>query len=106
MPLSFTLDTVGPLAQTAEDCAIVLSVIAGPDPLDPTTALAPKWDAKAMKRPAKGMTIGIPKSFYVDDLEPDVAKALDDAIATFKTARREGRAGRAAGSGDGVGRRA
>ncbi|HKS65285.1 MAG TPA: amidase, partial [Xanthobacteraceae bacterium] len=84
MPLSFTLDTVGPLAQTAEDCAIVLSIIAGPDPLDPTTALAPKWDARAMKRPAKGMTIGIPKAFYVDDLEPDVAKALDDAIATFK----------------------
>jgi aspartyl-tRNA(Asn)/glutamyl-tRNA(Gln) amidotransferase subunit A len=84
MPLSFTLDTVGPLAQTAEDCAIVLSVIAGPDPLDPTTALAPKWDAKAMKRGPKGMTIGIPKSFYVDDLEPDVAKALDEAIAVFK----------------------
>ena len=38
-----------------------------------------------MKRPAKGLTIGIPKSFYVDDLEPDVAKALDDAIATFRT---------------------
>jgi aspartyl-tRNA(Asn)/glutamyl-tRNA(Gln) amidotransferase subunit A len=37
-----------------------------------------------MKRPAKGLTIGIPKSFYVDDLESDVAKALDDAIATFK----------------------
>jgi aspartyl-tRNA(Asn)/glutamyl-tRNA(Gln) amidotransferase subunit A len=85
MPLSFTLDTVGPLAQTAEDCAIILSIIAGPDPLDPTTVTAPKWDGKAMKRPAKGMTIGIPKSFYVDDLEPDVAKALDDAIATFKT---------------------
>jgi aspartyl-tRNA(Asn)/glutamyl-tRNA(Gln) amidotransferase subunit A len=84
MPLSFTLDTVGPLAQTAEDCAIVLSLIAGPDPLDPTTATAPKWDAKAMKRPAKGLTIGIPKAFYVDNLEPDVAKALDDAIAVFK----------------------
>jgi aspartyl-tRNA(Asn)/glutamyl-tRNA(Gln) amidotransferase subunit A len=84
MPLSFTLDTVGPLAQTAEDCALILSVIAGPDPLDPTTATAPKWNAAAMKRPAKGLTIGISKSFYVDDLESDVAKALDDAIATFK----------------------
>jgi aspartyl-tRNA(Asn)/glutamyl-tRNA(Gln) amidotransferase subunit A len=84
MPLSFTLDTVGPLAQTAEDCAIILSIIAGPDPLDPTTATAPAWDGKAMKRPAKGMTIGVPKAFYVDDLEPDVAKALDDTIATFK----------------------
>jgi aspartyl-tRNA(Asn)/glutamyl-tRNA(Gln) amidotransferase subunit A len=84
MPLSFTLDTVGPLARTAEDCAIILSVIAGPDPLDPTTAAAPRWDGKAMKRPAKGLTIGIPKAFYVDDLESDVAKALDDAIATFR----------------------
>ena len=84
MPLSFTLDTVGPLAQTVEDCALILSIIAGPDPLDPTTATAPKWGAAAAKRAAKGMTIGIPKSFYVDDLEPDVAKALDDAIAVFK----------------------
>jgi aspartyl-tRNA(Asn)/glutamyl-tRNA(Gln) amidotransferase subunit A len=85
MPLSFTLDTVGPLARTAEDCALILSLIAGPDPLDPTTAGAPKWDAGLAKRPAKGMTVGIPKSFYVDDLESDVAKALDDAIATLKT---------------------
>jgi aspartyl-tRNA(Asn)/glutamyl-tRNA(Gln) amidotransferase subunit A len=85
MPLSFTLDTVGPLARTAEDCAIVLSVIAGPDPRDPTTATAPKWDAKGTKRAPKGMTIGIPKAFYVDDLERDVAKALDDAVAAFKT---------------------
>jgi aspartyl-tRNA(Asn)/glutamyl-tRNA(Gln) amidotransferase subunit A len=85
MPLSFTLDTVGPLARTAEDCAMILSVIAGPDPLDPTTATVPKWDAQAMKRPAKGMTIGIPKAFYVDDLEADVAKAFDQAIATFRS---------------------
>jgi aspartyl-tRNA(Asn)/glutamyl-tRNA(Gln) amidotransferase subunit A len=84
MPLSFTLDTVGPLAQTAADCALILSIIAGPDPLDPTTASAPKWDAKAAKQPVRGMTIGIPKAFYVDDLEPDVAKALADAIGVFK----------------------
>ena len=54
MPLSFTLDTVGPLAQTAEDCALIVAIIAGPDPLDPTTAGAPIWDAKAAKRPAEG----------------------------------------------------
>jgi aspartyl-tRNA(Asn)/glutamyl-tRNA(Gln) amidotransferase subunit A len=84
MPLSFTLDTVGPLAQTAEDCALILSIISGLDPLDPTTASAPKWDAKLAGRAPKGMTIGIPKSFYVDDLEADVAKALDDTIAAFK----------------------
>jgi aspartyl-tRNA(Asn)/glutamyl-tRNA(Gln) amidotransferase subunit A len=84
MPLSFTLDTVGPLARTAEDCALIVAAIAGPDPLDPTTDGAPTWNAKAATRAPKGMTVGIPKSFYVDDLEADVAKALDDAIAAFK----------------------
>jgi aspartyl-tRNA(Asn)/glutamyl-tRNA(Gln) amidotransferase subunit A len=84
MPLSFTLDTVGPLARTAEDCALIMAAITGPDPLDPTTAGAPAWNAKAAKRPMKGMTVGIPKAFYVDDLESDVAKALDETIAAFK----------------------
>ena len=84
MPLSFSLDTVGPLARTADDCALILSLIAGPDPLDPTTAGAPKWNARQAKRTPRGMTIGIPKSFYVDDLEVDVAKALDNAIASFR----------------------
>ena len=84
MPLSFTLDTVGPLARTAEDCALIVAAIAGPDPLDPTTEGAPAWNAKAAKRAPRGMTIGIPKSFYVDDLEADIAKAFEEAIATFK----------------------
>ena len=84
MPLSFTLDTVGPLARTAEDCGLIAAATAGPDPLDPTTDGAPLWDAQAAKRAPRGMTIGIPKSFYVDDLERDVDQALDDAIAAFR----------------------
>src|SRR5437588_4486618 len=85
MPLSFTLDTVGPLARTAEDCALIAAAIAGPDPLDPTTDGAPPWNAKDAKRAPKGMTVGVPKTFYVDDLEPDIAKAFEEAIAAFKT---------------------
>ena len=84
MPLSFTLDTVGPLARSAEDCALIAAAIAGPDPLDPTTDGAPPWNAGEAKRSARGMTIGIPKSFYVDDLERDVEKVFDDAIATLR----------------------
>jgi aspartyl-tRNA(Asn)/glutamyl-tRNA(Gln) amidotransferase subunit A len=84
MPLSFTLDTVGPLARTANDCGMIAAAIAGADPLDPTTDGAPPWNAKAAKRPVKGMTIGIPKSFYVEDLEADVANAFEEAIATCK----------------------
>jgi aspartyl-tRNA(Asn)/glutamyl-tRNA(Gln) amidotransferase subunit A len=84
LPLSFTLDCVGPLAQTAEDCALITAVIAGPDPLDPTTAGAPAWNAKAAKQSPKELKIGLPSRFYVDDLEEDVAAALDDALTTCR----------------------
>jgi len=84
MPLSFTLDTVGPLARTAEDCGLIAAATMGPDPLDPTTDGAPLWDAQAAQRASRGMTIGIPRSFYVDGLDADVDKALDEAIAIFR----------------------
>ncbi len=84
LPLSFTLDCVGPLAQSAEDCALIAAVIAGPDPLDPTTAGAPAWNAKAARRSPKELKIGLPLQFYVDDLEKDVAASLDDALATCR----------------------
>jgi aspartyl-tRNA(Asn)/glutamyl-tRNA(Gln) amidotransferase subunit A len=85
MPLSFTLDTVGPLALSAEDCALIGSIIAGADPLDPTTGGAPAWNMAATLRAPMDMTIGVPRKFYVDDLESDVAMTLDDALATFRS---------------------
>jgi aspartyl-tRNA(Asn)/glutamyl-tRNA(Gln) amidotransferase subunit A len=83
MPLSFTLDTVGPLARTAQDCALIMSLIAGPDPLDPTTSAAPAWNAEAAGRSPHTLKIGVPASFYVDDLDSAVTAALDAALATF-----------------------
>ncbi len=85
MPLSFSLDTVGPLARTAEDCGLILKLIAGPDPLDPTTMGAPAWDEAKAARPVNSLKIGIPKSFYVDGLSDDVAKAMDDTIHTLRS---------------------
>jgi aspartyl-tRNA(Asn)/glutamyl-tRNA(Gln) amidotransferase subunit A len=84
LPLSFTLDTVGPLTLSAEDCGLIMGIIAGPDPLDPTTIGAPPWNGKATKALPKGLKIGVPNRFYVDDLEPDVAAALDATIATLR----------------------
>jgi aspartyl-tRNA(Asn)/glutamyl-tRNA(Gln) amidotransferase subunit A len=88
MPLSQSLDTVGPLARTVADCALLTGLMAGADPLDPTTStrVVPDYMA-ATKASAKGMTVGIPKSFYVDDLDADTAQILQDTIATL---RREG----------------
>ncbi|MGY3448524.1 amidase [Bradyrhizobium sp. USDA 4353] len=86
MPLSQSLDTMGPLAQTAADCALLLSLMAGPDPEDPTASHAPVQDyVAATQASIKGLKIGVPKAFYVDDLDPEVARCLDAAIAVLKT---------------------
>ena len=85
MPLSQSLDTVGPLARTVEDCALLLGLMAGADPWDPTasTVAVPDYMA-AIAAPIKGMKIGVPTAFYVDDLDADVARILDDTIAALK----------------------
>jgi aspartyl-tRNA(Asn)/glutamyl-tRNA(Gln) amidotransferase subunit A len=85
MPLSQSLDTVGPLAQTAEDCALLLQLMAGPDPEDLTasSAAVPDYMA-AVAASIKGLKIGVPTSYYVDDLDPEVARILDDTVAVLK----------------------
>jgi len=85
MPLSQSLDTVGPLARTAEDCAVLLGLMAGADPADPTAVAGVVPDyAAATAESMKGLTIGVPSAFYVDDLDAEVASVLDATIATLK----------------------
>jgi aspartyl-tRNA(Asn)/glutamyl-tRNA(Gln) amidotransferase subunit A len=85
MPLSQSLDTVGPLARTVEDCALLLGLMAGADPEDPTAIAGPLPDYVAATRVTlKGLTIGVPAAFYVDDLDADVARILDETIAVLK----------------------
>jgi aspartyl-tRNA(Asn)/glutamyl-tRNA(Gln) amidotransferase subunit A len=85
MPLSQSLDTVGPLAQTVEDCALLLGLMAGADPEDPTASTLPVPDyMAATKSSIKGLKIGVPTAFYVDDLDSEVARILDETIATLK----------------------
>jgi aspartyl-tRNA(Asn)/glutamyl-tRNA(Gln) amidotransferase subunit A len=85
MPLSQSLDTVGPLARTVEDCALLLGLMAGTDHEDPTAVDAPVPDyMAATKGSIKGMKIGVPTAFYVDDLDGDVARSLDDTVGVLK----------------------
>jgi aspartyl-tRNA(Asn)/glutamyl-tRNA(Gln) amidotransferase subunit A len=85
MPLSQSLDTVGPLARTAEDCALLLALMAGADPADPTCSHEPLSDyVAATKGSLKGLKIGVPASFYVDDLDSEVGRVLDETIAVLK----------------------
>jgi aspartyl-tRNA(Asn)/glutamyl-tRNA(Gln) amidotransferase subunit A len=84
MPLSQSLDTVGPLARTAEDCALLLGLMAGADAADPTAMTGPVPDyVGATAGSMHGLTIGVPNAFYVEDLDAEVAGALDATIAAF-----------------------
>jgi aspartyl-tRNA(Asn)/glutamyl-tRNA(Gln) amidotransferase subunit A len=85
MALSQSLDTVGPLARSAEDCALLMGLMAGADPEDPTASAAPVPDyVAATRETVKGLRIGVPAAFYVDDLDPEVASALENTIAILK----------------------
>jgi aspartyl-tRNA(Asn)/glutamyl-tRNA(Gln) amidotransferase subunit A len=85
MPLSQSLDTVGPLARTVQDCALLLGLMAGADPNDPTAIAGDVPDyVAATGGSLKGLTVGVPAAFYVDDLDADTARILDETVATLK----------------------
>ena len=85
MPLSQSLDTVGPLARSVEDCAVLLGLMAGADQDDPTAVTGPVPDYSAATTASiKGLTIGVPTAFYVDDLDSEVAGILEATIAVLK----------------------
>src|SRR5262245_42704266 len=79
IPMSWTLDHVGPMCKTVEDAAILLSVIAGYDDMDPSTVNVPTIDyARAVRTPTSKLRLGVPKAGFFDNLHPEVAKALDN----------------------------
>ena len=81
MPLSFSADNVGPLARSARDCARVMSVIAGHDPLDPTSAdvAVPDYEA-ALSGDLRGVRVGVPENYFLDDVDAPVQAAFDAAL--------------------------
>ncbi|MBI2753574.1 MAG: amidase [Betaproteobacteria bacterium] len=85
MPLSFSLDTLGPLARTVEDCALVLGVIAGRDAADPTASQQPVPDyLAALGRPVRGLRIGVPKGFFYDGADPAIDQLMRASLDVFR----------------------
>jgi aspartyl-tRNA(Asn)/glutamyl-tRNA(Gln) amidotransferase subunit A len=77
MGLSFSLDTVGPLARGVRDAARILAIIAGPDPRDPTAAAHPvgDYEAAAHEGAVEGIArlrIGMPSNYYGEGLDPEI----------------------------------
>lgn len=85
VPLSWSLDHVGPLTRTAEDAAHVLQVIAGHDPKDATSSRRPVPDYVAgLNDPIDTLTIGVPAEPFWEPIDPEVAQAVRDAIDALR----------------------
>jgi len=80
-PLSDSLDHVGPLTTSVTDAGIVLQVIAGYDALDPSSLDTPVSDyVSVLERDTRSFRVGLPRSFFNEDLDPEVSAAMKCAI--------------------------
>ncbi len=87
-PLAWTLDHPGPMTRTVRDAALLLEVLAGPDPHDAATLGAPPAaryvaavDAiEASSRPLRGLRVGVPDRYFTDGIDPEAARAYRAAV--------------------------
>ena len=80
-----SLDQIGPITKDVEDAAILLQAIAGHDKRDSTSVEADVPDYRsALHAPMKGLRLGIPKEYFIEGMHPDVASAVQKAIATCR----------------------
>ena len=85
IPLSQSLDHVGPIARTVSDVAVLLQAISGFDSEDPNTIDTPVPDyLAALQAGAKPARIGIPRKFFYEDLDSEVASAVEHALDVLK----------------------
>jgi len=89
VPLSYSLDHIGPMARTARDCALLLEAIAGFDPLDPTTVRrdVPSYQ-DALTGSVAGLRIGVPREYFFDspELNAETRDAVLKAVAQLAEA--------------------
>lgn len=81
-----SLDQAGPMAKSAEDCALMMNVMAGFDARDSTSLNREKEDyTRDLAKPLTGLKIGLPKEFFAAGLNADVEKIVERAIAQYQT---------------------
>jgi aspartyl-tRNA(Asn)/glutamyl-tRNA(Gln) amidotransferase subunit A len=81
-----SLDQAGPMARTAEDCALLLSAMCGPDPDRDSTSLdvpAENFN-RSLNESIDGLRIGVPAEFFGEGLAPDVRAAVDAALKEYE----------------------
>jgi aspartyl-tRNA(Asn)/glutamyl-tRNA(Gln) amidotransferase subunit A len=86
IPLSPSLDHVGPITRTVADAAVVLNAVAGYDSQDPNSANSPADDyVGSLDREVKKLRIGVPRKFFYDNVDPEIAGAVEQALRVLET---------------------
>jgi aspartyl-tRNA(Asn)/glutamyl-tRNA(Gln) amidotransferase subunit A len=86
VPLAWSEDHAGPMARSVEDCALMLNIIAGHDPADPTTASAPVPDFTAgLGKSVRGMVVGVPTSVFFEGANPETERLVRETIPVLKS---------------------
>jgi aspartyl-tRNA(Asn)/glutamyl-tRNA(Gln) amidotransferase subunit A len=86
VPLSWTLDHVGPLCRTVEDAALILRAVAGYDHMDPASSDRPVLDyRRAVRMQVSKLHVGIPRRPFFEKLDSEVEEAVETAIAVLRT---------------------
>jgi len=80
-----SLDQIGPITKDVEDCAILMNVISGYDPLDSTSVKMEVPDYKQfLIKDVRGIRIGIPKEYFIEGMDPEVERSIEKAIGLFQ----------------------
>jgi len=80
-----SLDQIGPITKDVEDCAILMKAISGYDPYDSTSVNVEVPDYKeSLVKDVKGIRIGIPNEYFIEGIDPDVEKAVTQAVDHFE----------------------
>jgi aspartyl-tRNA(Asn)/glutamyl-tRNA(Gln) amidotransferase subunit A len=81
-----SLDQAGPMARSAEDCALLLNAMAGHDPKDATSLNHPREDyTRHLNVPIKGLRIGLPDEFWGDGIDPQVRARAAEAVKQLES---------------------
>lgn len=84
VPHSWSLDHAGPLTLTVADAALLLQILAGPDPADPAAASVPVPDYTAgLDEPVGGLRVAVIRNHFFEAVDEDVAAAVEEAIRFF-----------------------
>jgi len=86
VPLAWTMDTVSPMARTVEDCVLMFEIIAGHDPLDDHSALAPVPDYRGeLGRGLRGLRVGLIRDYSLSHVQPAVGDTIRAALKTLES---------------------